>query len=231
MAIKGKRKSKRRAVTTGPKPVYVPPKKPILARRGFWIAVGAVALAGAAAGLVTGFMIKRSNDRMAAEREIVVKFASRVDATLQGVGQSLGPTFRAFPTLSQSIGGFKNGDVKPGDALSTAKTVADQASTVYDELLRIPTASLVDGHSALDDLKDSQYELSDGMQMYEQVAVSLRLAAQASGSDRKRLIAHAEDLLAVASNTFTTGYAKLTKLRSQYGISTAPPAPVPIPTQ
>ena len=230
MAIKGKRKPKRRAVTTGPKPVYVPPKKPLLARRGFWITVGVLVLAGAAAGLVAGFAIKRSNDRKHDEREIVQRFGSRIDATLQGVGQSLGPSFQAFPTLSQDIGRFKSGDLKPSDALSTAKTTADQASTAYDELQTIPVATMVDGHSALDDLKDAQFELSDAMQIYQQVAASLKLSAQATGADRTRLVTHTEGLLTVATNTFSTGYAKLTNLRSHYGISTAPPVPAPAPT-
>ena len=230
MAIKGKRKSKRRAVTTGPKPVYVPPKKPLLARRGLWITVGAVVLAGAVAGLVAGFMIKGSNDREQDEKQIVKRFGSRVDATVQSIGQPLGTSFRAFPSLAQDIGRLKKGELAPSEALTAGKTFGQQASTTYDELQNIPVASMVDGHSALGDLRDAHYELSEAMQIYEQAATSLRLAAEANGADRKPLIAHAEDLLVIASNTFSTGYDKLRVLRSEYGIPTTSALPTPIPS-
>jgi ribosomal protein L30E len=230
MAIKGKRKPKRRAVTTGPKPVYVPPKRPLFARRGFWLMVGIVVLAGAAAGVITGFMIKRSNDHREAERAIVARFGRSVDTSLQTVGQPIGSTFQAFPTLSQTIGGLKKGTTKAADAAKSAKSVKKQALNAYEQLQAIPVASMTAGHSDLGGIGDAQFELSDALQVYQQVGESIALAAGVRGKERDRLVTQAEDLLAVAQSEIAHGYGKLSALRSQFGLASAAPPPAPLPT-
>jgi hypothetical protein len=61
MAIKGKSKGRSaRPVTRGPKPVYTPVKKPLLAKREFWLVVRASWASVIVGALVVGFIAQRN---------------------------------------------------------------------------------------------------------------------------------------------------------------------------
>src|SRR5436309_6584443 len=100
MAIKGKGKSKRRGVSTAPRPVYVEPKRPLLSRRGFWIGVGTV-VALVAAGSITAALIVQHHDnqtkaRKRAETDIVRTFGTKLDNSVADIGQSVQTSFLPF---------------------------------------------------------------------------------------------------------------------------------------
>src|SRR5213078_1212157 len=108
MAIKGKGKTKRRGVGAAPKPVYVKPKKPILARRGFWFIVGGIALAAIVISVVSAILVHNGNKEKAAKRvaetAIVRNFGTQLDNALTPVGQGSSLTsFQALPDLSAAL--------------------------------------------------------------------------------------------------------------------------------
>ena len=113
MAIKGKGRSKRRGVAAAPKPVYVQPKRPLFARRGFWIPAVAVIVIGTVAGVVTGLLIQHHNNQQKAlkakETSIVDRFGHSVDTDLAGVGQPFQTQFQAFPALTTDVTNLTSG--------------------------------------------------------------------------------------------------------------------------
>jgi hypothetical protein len=233
MAIKGKGRSKRRGVAAAPKPAYVQVKKPLLARRSFQIGV-LVTIAVIALGSVTAALVVKhnANQRDALKEEetsIVRRFGASIDSNLSGVGQPFQTTFTPFPDLSKDVADLKSGALTPADAIDKAKGYASAAREAGTGILQIPAAKLIQGHADLLPLNDAQTLISDGLQVFEQAADALKLAAQASEADRPALIAHAEKLLSVAGAVFGDGYQKLVNERSRFDllIPTQPTAPTP----
>ena len=130
MAIKGKSKAKaRRTVTSGPKPVYVVPKKPLFLRRGFQIGALVVIVLAAAGGILYGLHREHQNQAAAElkanEARYIGQFKTQVTSALSGVGspnQSTG--FDVLPDLSTAIGGLKSGNTSANSAEQTATTSA-----------------------------------------------------------------------------------------------------------
>jgi hypothetical protein len=237
MAIKGKGKSKRRGVATAPKPVLVQRKRPLLARRGLWITAGIVAFVAAAAGITLALLIGNHHKhqreaRQAARRaqtRIVREFGTQLDNALASVGKgSTLSSFQAFPTLGSTISEFGSGKLKPKVADDQADTVDKQASDAFAAVQKIDAAGLVGTHSELEGLVNGQGDVEHGLQLYQQVAASLKLATAATGKEQKQLVAHAGSLLSIANSVFTQGYQALVALRAKVGIvSLSPPSGVP----
>src|SRR3989304_107277 len=103
MAIKGKSKGKSaKAVTRGPKPAYVPVKKPLLARRGLWIGSASVLGVALIVGLAIGFLAQREQDEeeALAERmaESLGEYQGQLEPLLAGIGGPVAPPGpRALP--------------------------------------------------------------------------------------------------------------------------------------
>ena len=222
MAIKGKGRSKRRGVAAAPKPAYVQVKKPLLARRGFQIGV-LVAIALIALGSVAAALVVKhnANEREALKEEetsIVRKFAAAMNNSLSPIGEPFQTTFTPFPDLGKDIADLDSGKLKPDDAVDKAKDYAGGAQDAGTSVLQISTAKLIRGHPDLLTLNDAQTLVSRSLQVFEQVADSLKLAAEAGEDERADLIAHAQSLLDVANGMFSDGYQKLINEQARFDI-------------
>src|SRR3989304_4033571 len=98
MAIKGKSKPKggARPVTRGPRPAYVPVRKPFVQRRSFWYSILAVVLLASAIGIWYGLAKQRESDRedelAASLRKAATEYQQRVDPILAAVGAPAPPS-------------------------------------------------------------------------------------------------------------------------------------------
>ena len=122
MAIKGKGKTRsRRVIAAPPRPQLVVRKKPVLARRSTWIAVGAVLLAGILVAVfigVSNLMDSRKLDRQAAA---VQQYVNLITAQLPATAQPTGPTsWNLFPDLDQRMADLDSGDLSASDAREEA---------------------------------------------------------------------------------------------------------------
>lgn len=115
MAIKGKSKGRSaRSVTRGPKPAYQPVKKPLLARREFWLVVAGIVGVAIVAGLVVGFVIERNasaqDDLEARMRSTMSQYQGDVESILSQVGQANPPSgFTVFPDFTKAVTDLHNG--------------------------------------------------------------------------------------------------------------------------
>lgn len=244
MAIKGKSKARaKKAVTRGPKPAYVPVKKPLLARRGLQIGLAVVIVLGSAAGIWYGVAKERSGKRAeelaeelaARERDAVSKYRVGLDPALNGVGEAVPPTgFRLTPDLEATITSFENGDVSAMEAGKTANQVADDAKTASKAVEGIDVLALVQdkgfGFKLPTLLLTSKSRIVDGLELYEQAALILVQATEASGDPRDRLLARATGVAQIAAELFNEGYSWYVEaqIMTEIFVPTGL-APVPVP--
>src|SRR5687767_13427593 len=119
MAIKGKGRTRPRGpAAPGPRPVYVVPRKPLLARRGVQLGALAVLLLAIGAVLVFGFIRSRSDARLARERQLVTQFGFRIEEPLRSVSQNLPPTgLQVFGAMRTSLSQLKDGSADPSQVI------------------------------------------------------------------------------------------------------------------
>jgi len=249
MAIKGKAKTRtRKAVTAGPKPVYVPVRKPLLARRGLWIAVLAVVAVGAAAGIWYGLSKERSQQRARdlarAERTAVSRYRAAIDVALTGVGQPIPPSgFQLVPDLQATIDGLEKGTAKGTDTGKTATDAAKAARSAYRAIDGVDVAALVRDKGfpfrLVNYLFNAKSKMVYGLKLYGQAALSIARAGEASGSEREDLLASAKGVIPIAQQVFSDGYSDYTEALIMTGLFTPtfqPPgvtptgAPVGVPS-
>jgi hypothetical protein len=233
MAIKGKGKTKRRGVGAAPKPVYVKPKRPILARKGFWIIVGSIALAAIVISVVSAILVHNGNKHKAATRAaeaaIVRNFGTQIDNALAQVGQGTSLTsFQALPDLSAAITDLQSGKLSAKAAIKQAAADKAKAASALAAVQNIKGSSMISGHTdALNNLVIGQNQLASGLQLYEQVADSLKLSAEATGRLQKQLFAHTAGLLLTANQVFQGGYEALVGERAKFGLVSLSPQSQP----
>jgi hypothetical protein len=222
MAIKGKGRTKRRRVSAPPKPVYVKPKKPLLARRGVQIGALVVIAVAAITSVVVALLIKHHhNQRQALDRTetgIVRRFGAAFDNDLSGIGQPFQTTFTPFPSFTTDVSDFKSGKLSATQAARKAKAYASEARDAAITIQQISGARIIQGHADLLTLIDTQTMVGDALQIFEQAANSFTLATRATGAQRDSLLAHTESLLGVASHIFSDGYQKLINERNRFGL-------------
>jgi hypothetical protein len=243
MAIKGKSKSKTaKAVTRGPKPTYVPVKKPLLARRGFWIGLGSVLGVLLIAGLWYGFAKQADKDReqklQDARAAAVGEFGNALDPILGTVGQAVPPaSWSSFTQLSDALDQLESGDAPAGQVAQTASSVAGTAGTAWKAMNDIDAVAIVRNHG-LDEpfvlnIVNSHEALVQSLKLYEQVGELVAMAADApKGAQRDALVERARGTLAVAKTLFAKGYADYVEAQASAGVfqpSSTPPT-LPIPT-
>ncbi len=237
MAIKGKSKSKaKKAVTRGPKPAYVPVKKPFLARRGVQLGILAVLLAAVAGGLWYGFAKQatrnREKDRAAKAAALQAREASAVGQLVAAIDGALGPDvgtklrpgnrFGAFPGLKTSIDDMTSGKGKAADAATAADAVVAAAPTAYKAIEAIDVATLLGGKGFSADLVisafDAQTKIGTGLHLYEDAANLLLLALSASGDQQTKLLEQSSKVLESATSILDSGYTDYINAQAGAGI-------------
>lgn len=216
MAIKGKARSRGgKAVSRGPKPVYVPVKTPLIRRRGLWIALAVIVGVGSVAGIGYGLAKERTNQR---EKDLSQHLATqmsvyqaKVDPLLAGVGTQAPPQpFQALPELGTALDdlGGKSPNAK-ADAAS-AKSAGGKAKEAADGFEQVQVTSIVGGkgfdESFVNYAINSKARMTEGLRLYQQVAAMIEQGVQLSGDQRTTLLATAKAVLDQANTIFGEGY-------------------------
>jgi len=243
MAIKGKSKSRgARTVARGPKPVYVPVKRPILQRKGFWYGVGVAVLAVVGLGLAYGFVHQHDQNQAAAEARAkataVRRFGSQVDPILAGIGSAVPPSsYQVFTSLSKDLSDLASGALAADQAATNATGVTTQAKQAAAAIAGIDAVTMV-RDKGFDEgfvlyILNAKAELASALRLYQQVGELMTLAATGPEDARADVIAQAQELLKLANESFTRGYDAYVQAQSAAGTfqPQAPPPPgLPVST-
>jgi len=244
MAIKGKTKGRSaRAVTRGPKPVYQPVKKPLLAKREFWLVILSILGVMVVVGLVAGFIAERNSSahdelerRM---RAAMSSFQGQVEPVLTTIGQAQPPAgYQVFTDLSTAVDDLVSEEpdapTDPKALTQTATGAATSAETALEALRAIDETELIRGKGFSEEFVlyviNAKGNLVRAMTLYGEAAKLLELAADAQGAERAELAARTQAILKVATEIFDRGYSDYVEAQSAAGVF-VPPAPgLPAPT-
>jgi hypothetical protein len=244
MAIKGKSKGRSaKAVTPGPKPVYQPVKKRLLAKREFWLVILSIFGVIVIVGLVAGFIAERNasaqDDLEQRMRATMSSFQGQVEPVLTTVGQANPPAgFVAFTDLQTAIGNLVAEEPgAPADSKAVKQTATDAAAsakTALEALNQIDESALIQGKGFSEEFVlyviNAKGNFVRAMTLYGEAAKLLELAADAQGAERAELATRSQAIASVASEIFDRGYADYIQAQSKAG-TFAPPAPgLPAPT-
>jgi hypothetical protein len=244
MAIKGKSKGRSaKAVTRGPKPVYQPVKKPLLAKREFWLVILSILGVLVIVGLVAGFVAERNasaqDDLERRMRAAMSSFQGQVDPVLTTIGQAQPPAgYQVFADLSTAVDDLvadkPDAPADPKALTQTATDAATSAKTALEALRAIDETALIRGKGFSEAFVlyviNAKGNLVRAMTLYGEAAKLLELAADAQGAERAELAARSEAILNAATEIFDQGYADYVEAQTTAG-TFAPPAPgLPAPT-
>jgi hypothetical protein len=229
MAIKGKSKPKggAKSVTRGPKPAYVPVRKPLFQRRSFWLSVLGLVIVASVAGIWYGVAKQRTADReeelAAARRDAATEYQQQVEPILATVGQPLPPSgFEVFPELSAQVSAFLDGSVGPSELDATASAVAKGARGAAADLEKVDAVGIVAGKGFNRTFPlyvlNSQDQMSRGLRLFEQAARVARAAAATEGEAATELAERASEIADIAAAEFAAGYRDYTEARFRAGI-------------
>jgi hypothetical protein len=231
MAIKGKGKTRsRRVIAAPPRPQLVVRKKPVLARRSTWIAVGAVLLAGVLVAVfigVSNVMDSRKLDRQAAA---VQQYVNLITAQLPATAQPTGPTsWNLFPDLDQRMAALDSGDLEPAKAKEEAEAFAAAAKASADGIEAIKVRDVIPEEfpEVRIALNEAQFEMVQGLQAYESVANFFDAAADVTGDARTAIVTEATALSAQAGVLFNRGWASVVNVEAESGIDVTQQPVVP----
>ena len=244
MAIKGKSKGRTpKAVTRGPKPVYQPVKKPLLAKREFWLVILSILGVMVLVGLVAGFIAERNasaqDDLEQRMRRTVSGLQSQVEPVLATIGQAKPPAgFEVFTDLATAVGSLQGETPQaPADPKALEQTAGDTATsakTALEALRAIDETELVQGKGFSEDFVlyviNAKGNLVRGMVLYREAALLLELAADASGAEREALAARTQGILNAATEVFDRGYADYVEAQAEAGVFAPAPPGLPAPT-
>ena len=245
MAIKGKSRGRSaKAVTRGPKPVYQPVKKPLLARHEFWLVIATILGVMILVGLVAGFIAERDSsakdDLEQRMRATMNTYTGQIDPILTTIGQARPPSsFDVFTDLAAAVSSLEAGTQEaPADPQALKQTASDtvtSAKTALEALQAIDETALIrdKGFSEAFVLYviNSKENLVRAMVLYREAAQLLELAADAQGAERVGLAARAKGISNAAKEIFDRGYADYVEARTKAGVFTpAAPGGLPTPT-
>lgn len=236
MAIKGKSKARgRRMVTPGPRPTYVPVKRPFLQRRSTWIGVGIVLVLASALGVWYGVAKERSRERDEAlrqrMREAATELLGKIEPVLAPLGAPLPPFgFSAFPEFKEAVGGLTDDSAGSKATTNLARSTASRARLAIEELSDVDPLPLVraKGFSEgfINYVLNTRERLLRALEVYEQAARLVVQAADAEGDLSTQLVAAAKDLLEIANALFDAGYSDYIQVQAEAGVLvTGPPVP------
>jgi len=240
MAIKGKSKGRTaKAVTRGPKPVYQPVKKPLLAKHEFWLVIGTILGVALVVGLVAGFIIERNSteqdDLEQRMRAAVNTYRGELEPILTTIGQARAPSgFDAFTEFGTAVADLEAETPQaPVDSDALEQMAADtlaSAKTALEAMQAIDETALVRAKGFSEDfvvsLISSKENLVRGMVLYREAAQLLDLAVGAEGAQRAELAARTRAILNTANEVFASGYTDYVEAQTKAGVFT-PSAPVP----
>lgn len=236
MAIKGKSKPKggSRVVTRGPKPTYVPVRRPLLARRSFWYALGAAVLVLAVAGIGYGLAKERAQAREAERarrlRNVALEIQGRFDPIITPLGTPVPPTaFKAFPDLEGALAGAADGSGDPKGLADAATAAAETAGKAADDLEKIDVAAIVGGKD-LDEAFvlnaiNARLRMIQGLRLFRQAALLASDAAAERAGRSAELAARAKDVFDLASQVFDDGYHDYVEVQAAADILQPLPPP------
>jgi hypothetical protein len=244
MAIKGKSKGRTaKAVTRGPKPVYRPVKKRLIAKREFWLVVLSILGVMVVVGLVAGFVAERNSNaqdeleqRM---RATMSSFQGQVDPVLATIGQAQPPAgYQVFTDLSTAVDNLmaeKPDEPADPEALTqTATDAAASAKTAEEALQSIDETALIRDKGFSEDFVlyviNSKGNFVRAMTLYGEAAKLLELAADAQGAERAELAPRTRAILNAATEIFDGGYADYVEAQTKAGVFAPPPPGLPAPT-
>lgn len=244
MAIKGKSKGRSaRSVTRGPKPVYTPVKKPLFAKREFWLVVAVLLGVVIIAGLVIGFIAQGNasaqDDLEARMRSTMGQYQGDVESILSQIGQANPPAgYVVFTDFTQAVTDLQNGtpggQTDPATVKQTAGDTVDKAKSALQAFQEIDEGALIRNKDFSREfvlyIINSKETFVRAMQLYREAGALLTLAAEAEGSERDELVARTAAVASIANESFGRAYADYVEAQSLAG-TFAPPAPVPgLPT-
>ena len=229
MAIKGKSKSRSsKAVTRGPKPVYQPVKKPLLARRGLWLVLAGIFGTLVVIGLIAGFIAQgNAGDQDELEQRMgdaVAQYQGELDPILASVGQPVPPLgYQAFAALNQAVADLENESLEASADPKTLKTTADEtiasAEAALEALQGIDELELIRDKGFSEEFVlyviNSKGNLIRSMFLFRETAEIVKLAADAEGPARAALVGRARGVLDVASEIFGRGYSDYVEAQSK----------------
>jgi type II secretory pathway pseudopilin PulG len=244
MAIKGKSKGRSaKAVTRGPKPVYQPVKKPLLAKREFWLVILSILGVLVIFGLVAGFVAERNasaqDDLERRMRAAMSSYQGQIDPVLTTIGQAQAPAgYQVFTDLSTSVDNLvaeePDAPADPKALTQSATDAASSAKTALEALRSIDETALIRDKGFSEDFVLYVINAKDNfvraMTLYGEAAKLLELAADAQGAERAELAARTKAILNAATEIFDRGYADYVEAQTKAGVF-VPPAPgAPAPT-
>lgn len=232
MAIKGKSRGRAgRSVTPGPKPVYTPVKTPLLAKRSFWITLGAILGVALLVGLVVGWLIQRDADADAELQErmqtAVNQYQGALAPILATLGQPVPPTsFSGFPELAQVLADLENETTdEPVDAREAQRTAANTLQSVRNAqraLEEIEESELVSGKGFSEEFVlyviNSKENIDRALALYRQAALLVDMAADAEGEQRELLVARSRGVADAAAELLSRGYSEFVQAQTEAGL-------------
>ena len=229
MAIKGRSRSRggSKTVTRGPKPAYVPVRKPLLARRGFWwgalAVVGVVVVAGLWYGFAKEASQNRADELAREQRTAATIFQGKIDPILRSVGQATQPgVFEVAAGFEQSLSDFVHGKGDPKQLEGAATGAAQVLKPAAASLDEVDASVIVRDRGFSRDLVlyyvNSQRQMAQALKLYEQGAILAQQAASAEGDQAAAIAASAKAVLDVANELFSGGYADYVETQIAGGI-------------
>jgi hypothetical protein len=244
MAIKGKSKGRSaKAVTPGPKPVYQPVKKRLLAKREFWLVILSILGVALVVGLVAGFISERNasaqDDLEQRMRATMSSFQGQIEPVLTTIGQANPPAgYTVFTDLQTAVGNLveeKPGEPADSKALKqTATDAATSAKTALEALQQIDETALIQGRGFSEEFVlyviNAKGNLVRAMTLYGEAARLLELAADEQGPERAQLAARTQAILTASTEIFDRGYSDYVEAQSKAGVYAPPALPAPTGT-
>jgi hypothetical protein len=159
------------------------------------------------------------------------EYQQLVETIVTPLGQAAPTGFDALPELKDVVDRLSKGTVKPELASKVATNVANRAKLAYEHLDEIDVTKTFGGKGFTADLVlfalNSRAKMVTAFKLYEQAAHMIVLAGELEGDSQKELIADAQSIVDVASQTFRDGYADYVQVQAAAGIltPTIPTAP------
>jgi hypothetical protein len=244
MAIKGKSKSRAgRSVTPGPKPVYTPVKKPLLAKRGFWVTIGAILGVALLAGLVVGWLIERDSNADAEQleemRTVVNQYQGALAPILATLGQPTPPaSFAGFPAFAQALADLEaETGGEPVDAQELRRTSENTLQSVrngLNALEEIDESEMIRGKGLSEEfvlyIINSKDNLIRALDLYRQAALLMGMAADADGAAREELVARTRGVTDSAAELLSRGYSEFVQAQTAAGVFDPSALQPPVPS-